>query len=210
MKKAIKLLIWVIFLFSTHYNGIAQEISQAVPVSKFAVGIDNTRLIYGKFTYKNQLSVKLNVSAYSEKISFQYVRGTVGYKIPIKCFNIEGSYFFGSTLNGFYYNTGAKVKGDIILAKRLLIDATLSPWYDSGYGYTTCWEGRIGCKITEHINIRVGYTTIPEYRMSENRLIGGFDFHVSNLYVSPYITAGIKSSDGGKNIRVGFGFGYQF
>lgn len=210
MNKALKLISCVILLFSTHYYGRAQEISQTVPVSQFAVGIDNTRLIYGKYTYKKHLSVKLNVSAYSEKISFQYVRGTVGYKSSVKCLNIEGSCFFGSALNRFYYNTGAKVTADIILAKRLLIDSSLLFWYDSGFGYKTCWEGRIGCKITDHINIRLGYTTIPEYRMPENRLIGSFDFYVSNLYVSPYITAGAKSSDGGKNIRVGFGFGYQF
>lgn len=210
MNNALKLISCVILLFLTHNNGRSQEISQATPVSQFAIGIDNTRLIYGKYTYKQHLSAKLNVSAYSEKISFQYMRGTIGYKTSIKCFNIEGSYFFGSTLNRFYYNTGANFAGDIILAKRLLIDATLSLWYDSGFGYKTCWQGRIGCRITDHINIRLGYTTIPEYRMSENRLVGGFDFYVSNLYVSPYITVGTKASDGGKNLRVCFGFGYQF
>lgn len=210
MNKALKLISWIILIFSTYYNGRAEEIYQTVPVSQFSVGIDNTRLIYGKYTYKNHLSAKLNVSAYSEKISFQYVRGTIGYKNSLKCFNFEGSYFFGSALNRFYYNTGANITGEVILIKRLLLDATLSLWYDSGFGYKTCWEGRIGCKITDHINIRLGYTTIPEYRMSEKRFIGGFDFHVSNLYVSPYITAGTKSSEGGKNIRVGFGFEYKF
>ena len=180
------------------------------PTSHFAVGIDNTRLIYGKYSYKDHLSAKLNISVYSEKISFQYIRATVGYRTSIKRLNLEAAYFWGNAFNASYYNTGAFITADIVLIRRLLLDATLAPWYDSNFGYTTCWEGKIGCKITDHINLKLGFTSIPEYRMSENRGIACVDFHVSKLYVTPYLTAGLKASDGGKNIRIGFRFGYQF
>lgn len=209
MKKSLRIAFLAIFLICGLKSSEAQDCFVSNN-SQFSLGIENTRLVYGEYTYKNQFIARLNVSVYSEKLAYQYIRGSVGYKTSLGALNLKGLYFFGSTFNGSYYNTGVKIAGDAVVANRLLIDATLAPWYDSGYKYTTCWEAKIGCKITNHIDIKVGYTTIPEYRRSENRVIGCFDFHVSNLYVSPYITAGVKSSEGSKGIRVGFGFGYQF
>lgn len=211
MKKTFTILSLLTVLLSCHLTADAQESEQqGRRRSQFAVGIENTRLVYGKYTYNEHLTVKLNLSAYSEKIAYQYVRATVGYRTTVSNLNLEGSGFWGSSFNGFYYNAGAKIAGDMVLAKRLILETSLVPWYDSGYKYTTCWDGKVGCIITYHINIKMGYTTIPEYRMSEKRLIGSLDFHVSNLYVTPYITVGTKSSAGGRNIRVGFGFEYRF
>lgn len=186
--------------------------SQNAPsaLSRFDIGIENTRLIFGQYTYKDHYTARINVSAYSEKPGYQYVRASFGYKRSLSAVNLEGKAFFGSAFNGSYYNTGAIVSADTRLAGRLLLDAVLAPWYDSGFGYTTCWEAKIGCVITNHIDIKAGYTTLPEYRMDEKRVLFGFDFHVSQLYVEPYLSIGTKASDGGKNIRVVFGFGYRF
>ena len=194
-------------LFTTVFSN-AQELEPQEHA--FSVGIENTRHIYGQFTLKEHYTAKLNVSAYSEKIGYQYARATVGYKTSISMLNVAGECFFGSTLNGYYYNTGAIVSADAIFVKRLLLDAKIAPWYDSGYGYTTCYEAKIGCKITKSINIKVGYTNMPEYRMSEQRILAGFDFDVAQLSVYPYLSIGTKSGDGGKNIRVNFGFSYRF
>lgn len=179
-------------------------------VSEFSVGIENNRLVFGEYTYKNHFTGRLHISVYSEKFGFQYVRATLGYKTTIKLLDISGNLFYGSAFNGSYYNCGARIDANANFFKRLLVDATFAPWYDSGFKYTTCWEAKIGCKITRHIDIKVGYTTIPEYRMSENRILAGFDFHTSYLYVRPYLSIGTQSVDGGKNIRVLLGFGYNF
>lgn len=179
-------------------------------ISQFSVGIENNRLIFGEYTYKNHFTGRLNVSVYSEKLGFQYIRASIGYKTAIKMLDISGNLFYGSAFNGSYYNSGARIDANATFFKRLLVDATLAPWYDSGYKYTTCWEAKIGCKITRHIDIKVGYTTIPEYRMSEDRILAGFDFHTKYLYVRPYVSIGTQSADGGKNIRVLLGFGYHF
>lgn len=178
--------------------------------SQFSVGIENNRLVFGEYTYKNHFTGRLHVSVYSEKLGFQYVRATLGYKTTLKILDLSGNMFYGSAFNGSYYNCGARIDANATFFKRLLIDAALVPWYDSGYKYTTCWEAKIGCKITRHIDIKVGYTTIPEYRMSENRILAGFNFHISYLYVRPYLSIGTQSADGGKNIRVLLGFGYNF
>lgn len=189
----------------------AQEIDSSTPKkNQWSVGIENTRLVYGKYIYNSHLTAKLDVSVYSEKIGFQYARATVGYQTRLKFLEIFGEGFFGSAFNGSYVNAGARIGANATLAQRLLLDAQVVPWYDSGWGYNTCFLARIGCKITKHIDIRMGYTTIPEYRMSEKRVIGGFDFHVNHLYVSPYLSVGTDSKTGGNNIRVVFGFGYLF
>lgn len=206
--KYIKTLLLISIVFLLADNAFSQELFQKT--SKFEVGIENTRLLYGKYIYKDHLTAKLNVSVYSEKLGYQYIRGTIGYQTKIKNFNLSGEYFFGSAFNGNYFNTAVQLKADAVFVKRLLIDARILPWYDSGFGYTTCFEARLGCKITDKIDVKVGYTTVPEYRMSEKRIIGGFDFKVSHLYVSPYISFGRNADTGGNNIRVLFGFGYQF
>ena len=199
-------------LFILIFLGITVSKAQQkdIKTSQFAVGIENTRLVYGQYTYKNHLIAKLNVSVYSEPLVYQYLRASIGYKTRFKNFGIHGEYFFGSAFNGKYYNTGARIKADATLIKRLLLEASFVPWYDSGYGYKTCFDAKIGCKITDHIDIKAGYTTIPEYRMSEKRILGGFDFHVEHLYVAPYLSLGTNSGSGGKNLRVIFNFGYTF
>lgn len=202
------------FIFSLIFLALGFNVVRAKEPSnkksQFEVGIENTRLVFGKYTYNNHITAKLNVSLYSEKISLQYIRGTVGYKTGFNFVNLSGEYFFGSAFNGNYFNTGAVIKADAMFVKRLLIDAQLAPWYDSGYGYNTCFEAKLGCKITNHITIKAGYTTIPQYRMSERRILGGFDFSTPHLYVSPYLSIGTGEKSGGKNIRVLFDFGYKF
>ena len=64
--------------------------------AQVSVGIENTRLVYGKYTYKDHYSAKLNVSVYSEKIQFQYLRGTLGYDTQVKNCHLGAEVFFGS------------------------------------------------------------------------------------------------------------------
>lgn len=209
MKHFLKhLLIFNLFIFATPI--LYANNDSILSVSKFAVGIENNRLFWGEYIYKDHFTARLNVSAYSEKLGYQYVRGTIGYRTGLKMFNLQGSLFYGSALNRSYYNLGATIAVGTCLVDRLLLDAKLAPWYDSGYNYKTCWEAKVGCKLTKHIDIKAGYTTLPEYRMSENRILAGFDFHTRYLYVTPYLSIGTKSKDGGKNIRVLIGFGYTF
>lgn len=208
MKISIRTFLFIIICIFTTVSSKADDSSSRI--SQFSVGIENNRLIYGEYTYKNHLTGRLHVSVYSEKLGFQYVRATLGYKTSIKMIGISGNLFYGSAFNGSYYNIGARINADATFFKKLLVDATLAPWYDSGFKYTTCWEAKIGCKITRHIDIKAGYTTIPEYRMSEKRILAGFDFHTPNLHVRPYLSIGTQSTDGGKNIRVILGFGYNF
>ncbi|MCH5215467.1 MAG: hypothetical protein J1F10_00895, partial [Muribaculaceae bacterium] len=170
MKSILKFLVFAFFLYIPSVVNAEEE---SYYPNKFSLGIENNRLIFGQYTYKDHFTAKLNVSAYSEKLSFQYARATLGYKTSLNLFLLEGKYFFGSAFNGSYYNTGVILNARAKLVRRLLVGATIAPWFDSGYKYNTCWNAEVGCVITRHIDIKLGYTTLPEYRMSENRIIGG-------------------------------------
>lgn len=199
-KNFIRFSILSIVLIETYTAGNAQV----------SVGIENSRLVFGEYTFKDHFSAKVNVSVYSEKLGFQYARATLGYHNSLEKIAFSGQLHFGSAFNRSYYNTGLGLNVNTILAKRLILDGTINPWYDSGYGYKTCFQAIAGCKITNEINIKAGYTTIPEYRMSEKRIIAGLDFHVKKLCVYPRLSIGTKSYDGGKNVRVLVDFAYMF
>ena len=66
---------------------------------------------------------------------------------------------------------------------------------------------RNSAPIKYHIEVGAKYW---ESMMAENRIIAGFDFHASKLYVAPYLSIGTRSNQGGKNIRILMGFGYEF
>ena len=178
--------------------------------AQFSVGIENTRLVYGQFTLKKHYFTKINVSVYSENISSQYARLSLGYLNEFKMFKFNGQFQYGSTFNGSYYTLGAHLEVDALFVKRLLLNGILKPWYDSGFGYKTCFQITAGSVITNNINIFAGYTTIPEYRMSESRVLAGLDFHVNKLQVIPAISFGTNKTNGGRRPHINFAFNYQF
>ncbi len=180
--------------------------------SKVGVGVKNNRYIYGELMFKDHYALGLNVSVFSEKIGFQYAKAYFGYRNSIiKNLDYTVSGEFGSALNGSYYSGGAKAGITYTAFKRLFIDAVINPHYDSGYGYKTCFSAGPGVIITNEIDFFVKYTTIPEYRMSEERLHIGFDFKVKKLSVTPILSVGTSAQNGGgKNFRILMSFNYIF
>ena len=99
MKKSLRIAFLAIFLICGLKSSEAQDCFGSNN-SQFSLGIENTRLVYGEYTYKNQFIARLNVSVYSEKLAYQYIRGSVGYKTSLGALDLKGLYFFGSTFNG--------------------------------------------------------------------------------------------------------------
>lgn len=178
--------------------------------SQISVGVKNNRYVYGEYLLKNHYEAGIEVSVFSEKLGFQYARGRVGYTNSFGNFSADGKAYYGSAFNRSFYDAGASAHAKFTVKERVFVGATLNPHYDSGYGYTTCYEAGLGVNITPEIDIFANYTTIPEYRMSEKRIHLGLDFKVDNLRVSPILSAGTSASDGGKNVRVLVNFNYKF
>lgn len=179
-------------------------------IAQISVGIRNNRFVNVAFLYKEHYSVKLEQSVFSESLGLQYLRGYAGYQTTISHVDLKGSAYFGCTYNRMYYSAGISADVRYSPVKVLLIDARIMPHYDSGFGYTTCYYGGAGCRLTRNIDILAGYTNIPEYRMPEKRLNVGFDFHVGNLKVAPRLSLNVSSNSGPKSLRPLIDFEYSF
>lgn len=178
--------------------------------SRIGVGVRNNRYVYGEYLHKDHYEAGIEVSVFSEKLGFQYVRGRVGYVSDFGNFSVDGKAYYGQSFNRSFYDAGASAHAVFTAADRVFVGASLNPHYDSGYGYATCYEAGLGVNITPEIDVFADYTTIPEYRMSEKRIHMGLDFKVDNLRVSPVLSVGTSASDGGKNVRVLVNFNYRF
>lgn len=179
-------------------------------MAQFAVGIRDNRFVYGEYTYKGHYQARIEESVFSEKMGYQYLRGYLGYlgnNYGIK-YSVEG--YFGSAYNRSYYSGGARAEVGYTFFNRLLTDVKLNPHYDSGFGYKTCFETEAGVVITRNIDVLISYTTIPEYRMSENRVHLGFDFHIKGLSVKPQLSLATDGASKAKNLRMLLGFKYSF
>ncbi|MDE6464103.1 MAG: hypothetical protein K2L16_05680 [Muribaculaceae bacterium] len=178
--------------------------------ARFSAGIRDSRYVYGSYIPLPGLSVGLNHSLYSEKAGFQRVGLHVGYGMDFaKGFHWHATAHAATTWNGNYQ----LVDADITMAytyRRLGLKAGIQPRYDSGLGYTTCWQAGASLRIVKQISILAAYTTIPEFRMSEKRLRGGFSFNVANLTVTPELSVSLDRSTRFKNLRVLMSMNYNF
>lgn len=177
---------------------------------QFGVGVRDSRFVYGDFTFLRHWEVELEQSIFSEKIGFQYLRGYAGYKGDWKSLDYKAQAYFGACYNGDYHSYGLLASARYTLFNRVMVDGKINPHYDSGYGYKTCFYAGAGVRITDNINVMAGYTTIPEYRMSEKRVHAGFDFHVKRLSVQPLISFETDGSRNTKTLRTLVSFRYQF
>lgn len=179
--------------------------------AQISVGIRNNRFVNVSFLYKDHYSARLEQSIFSEKFGLQYMRGYLGYKTPIgKMLELSGTAYFGATFNRFYYSTGASLEVRLRPYRILIVDGKFNPHYDSGFGYTSCYYAGLGSYITKQIDVLIGFSNIPEYRMPEKRLSIGFDFHVKNIAVRPKLSLNLSSDAGPKSIRPIIDFEYTF
>lgn len=94
--------------------------------------------------------------------------------------------------------------------RRLGLEGGINPRYDSGLDYETCWKAGAKVRITDPIAVRMSYYNIPLYRMSEQRLAGGFEFKVLNLKVAPELSVSMEKDTRLKNMRVLMSMNYDF
>ncbi len=178
--------------------------------AQFSVGMRDNRFVYADYTLLNHYVVKVEQSLFSEKIAYQYARIYVGYKRSWKMLDYGAYAYFGSAYNGSYRSTGAMIMARGSFFSRIMIEGKLNPHYDSGFGYKTCFYVGAGISITRDIDVRAGYTTVPEYRMSEKRVRMGLGFHAAGLTVEPAVSVATSGASKAKSLRVLMNFNYRF
>lgn len=178
--------------------------------AQISAGITDSRYVYGCYALKSKIKFKIEHSLYSEKVGFQRVGVGVGYEkqLPLG-FSLGGSVMGATTWNRNYQlvSAEASLKYDY---RRVGLEAVVNPRYDSGLHYDTCWKAGAKVKISDPISVCMDYSTIPLYRMSEQRLSGGFEFSVLNLRVTPELSVSMEKTTRLKNMRVLMSMNYEF
>ncbi len=184
--------------------------TRAESSSEFSVGLRNTRYIYGGYKFCDNFKVEINHSLFSEKIGYQAVGAKFGYSRTLSKFDLGASVSGSTAWNGSYGTVSGAVDLRYTPLNVLSFGGTLSPWYDSGYGYKTCFSIGASVNITSQINVMARYTTIPDDRRAERRVRVGFGFKVKNLYVEPNVSVPVSGSEKFKNMRVLINLNYRF
>lgn len=172
------------------------------------LGLRDNQYVSVGYTYRQFWSVKLEHSVFSQEFSTQYVRFMLGYRHCGERIGIEVIPYYGTLYNGDFYNVGVEFSGQWRMLRNWGIECTANPHYDSGYDYKTCFMVGTNLHLYKAISAVLQYSTIPEYRMKEERVKFGFEFKVNELCVIPLLSIPIDSS--GKNMRVLCNLRYQF
>ncbi|MCM1033243.1 MAG: porin family protein [Odoribacter sp.] len=176
----------------------------------FSAGIRDSRYIYGQYDFSNGLDIRVEHSVYSEKIGFQRIGASVGYHRELGAgFSGDAEISGATTWNRNYQVVWANVGVDYNY-RRIGISAAIRPIYDTGLHYTTTWRVGALVRLNSHIDVRAAYTTIPEFRMSEKRVRGGFGFNVGKLSVVPEVSVSVDHNTVFKNLRVLMSMQYKF
>ena len=181
------------------------------------ISMRDSRFIQFQHTFMHHWPVMLEHSIYSEKISLQHFRIHAGYQHQIleDRLTMEFLGYFGSTHKGSYQDYGAFVR----MAYRFDADdnyslqGILNPHYDTGLDYKTCFafSTYVGfCKVAAFY---LEYTTIPEFRQSEERVRTGARIRINSpqygtLAVTPMLSIPLQQRY--EKIRLHVNFTYQF
>lgn len=178
-------------------------------LAQWSVGLRDNKYVNVAYELKDKWEFKLEHSVFAEKFPFQYVRANVGYKQPVNKFTFSGSVYGGTIYNGDFYNAGINVKAEYKPINRLRIDAAVNPHYDSGYDYTTCYQGGVWFNVYKAFSVVASVSNIPEYREAEDRAYFGFSFDVGPLWVCPRLSIPVDDSSI-KSMRVLTSVKYEF
>lgn len=174
---------------------------------------------YVQFTHSflhSHLPVTLEHSIYSEKISLQHFRLYAGYSTDIgKHLQLSLTAYAGSTHKGSYQDYGARFDGTLFFdsAHRYNALAVINPHQDSGLGYKTCYSLSTQLGFLPMAALHAEYTTIPEFRQSEQRIRVGICLHVESvrygqLRVTPLLSIPLRQRY--EKIRLHVNFDYHF
>lgn len=165
---------------------------------------------YGYIGYQSRnWSVGLENTMFIRGFDEQYIRANGGFRqgLGVWGINFTADAFVGANYKGRFYDCGLKVALEKPIG-RFSIGVGVMPIYDSGFGYNTCYSVNMACRIIQEASIVVDITNIPEYRMTEHRIVPGLLFQARKLWVRPELS--IPLTDNIRFTRVLVSFRYDF
>lgn len=184
---------------------LAADISAS---AQFSIGLRDNRFVNVAYKLHGTWDFKLEHSIFSEKPGYQYIRAYAGYGRAFGIVRLQATPYFGTTYNGSFYNLGAKAEGKVAIGSRVNVSAAANPHYDSQTGFKMCFSAGASVGIIKELGIFAGYSTIPEYRISEERIRAGLMFRVKGLWAAPSLSIPAKGPF--KQFRVLTSLGYTF
>ena len=162
--------------------------------AQWSIGLRDNNYVNVAYELNKKWEFKLEHSVFAEKIPYQYIRVNAGYKQQVSKFEFLGFVYGGTIYNGDFYNAGAKIGAEYTPINRFKINAAINPHYDSGYDYSTCYQGGVWFNAYKALSIVASVSNIPEYRKAEDRVYLGLSFEVGPLWVSPRVSIPIEDS----------------
>lgn len=177
--------------------------------AQWSIGLRDNNYVNVAYELNKKWDFKLEHSVFSEKIAFQYARTNIGYKHQVKEFMLSGVIYGGTIYNGNFYNAGVNFRTEYQPFNRFKVNAAINPHYDSGYKYTTCYDGGVWFNAYKELSLVGSVSNIPEYRDAETRMYLGLSFEVGPLWVSPRLSIPIDDASI-KSRRVLVSMKYEF
>lgn len=177
-------------------------------MAQWHLGVYRTRYAAVGYTFHRPFTVEASHSIFAEIPGLQHVRIAADYHPSAGRFDFSVNPCVGMTWRNSFHDAALRMGVAYTPLHRLKLQAALCPHYDSGYGYTTCYEGGLSVSATDEISIEAAWSTIPEYRAAERRVRLGLRFHVSRLEVLPQLSVPAEGEI--KSVRVLAGLRYTF
>lgn len=177
--------------------------------TQISLGLRDSRYARIGYTFRKHYNFYIEQSIYSSKIKYQYFRCYLGYSTELNNFLLKGDCYWGSAYNRTYNNWGIIAKCSYQIIKPFKLNVMVNPHYDTYFKFKMCTEAGLNIQVYKDIDAIVAYSSIPEFRQSEQRLRTGLNFHVKDyLWVTPILSFPLTEQI--KSFRVLVSFGYTF
>ena len=172
------------------------------------VGLRNNKYVFAGYQ-GGSWSVGLENTLWTRNPNEQYLRLNGRYSLNTKLWDIQLSAhaFAGANYAGRYYYGRLQVGLDKAVG-RFSFGAGIMPFYESSFGYNTCYTVHAACRVIQEASIVVNLTNIPEYRMVEHRIVPGVLFKARKLWVRPELSIPLNNNI--QFTRVLVSFRYDF
>lgn len=171
------------------------------------IGIRQNQYFKVELFLKKGIHVNFENSLFLANLNEQFLRGEIGYTHRFNNWSLNASGFIGSSYKGDFQNLGMRL-GSLIEKEYFSFNIAFQPFYDTGYGYTSCYGINVGILLKENIRIEGVVANIPENRIPEKRFRLGVLFEVEELWVKPEIS--LPQTGDLNTSRILISFGYDF
>lgn len=205
---------YILYLFYTFSTALTYAQNDTL---HFCIGLRDTRYLQIEYTIGHHFPIQLEHSLYSDKLKLQHYRVSAGYSDQFFRSRLYTGFraYWGGIWRGNYQDYGAFLTLGYCFDshQRYQVAVTLNPHYDTGLDYKTCFSTEALVGWNDVGSFVMEYSTIPEFRQSEERIRLGIDIHFWSssygcLAVRPLISIPIHQRY--EKIRLHVNFNYMF